>query len=187
MIRKIEHKFNHKDNPRHSAKIHSFLNFFVPESSFFSFPGSFRPCFFSPNPIYSLGASDVSQKIKNETESVSPNTVHHCRLFYPNIGYFTEILAFTKILVILPKSQLFYQTIGYFTNINLNTVLQFSCYRGLYLGYLKLRTSVDVLSIMVPNSHTNVLPFVKIQDIPNVTKEEWTWLKSSNTVSGQVF
>ena len=49
--------------------------------------------------------------------------------------------------------------------------------KGLYLGYLKLRTSVDVLSIMVPNSHTNIIPYVKIQDIPNVTREEWLWLK----------
>lgn len=52
--------------------------------------------------------------------------------------------------------------------------------KGLYLGYLKLRTSVDTLSIIVPNSHTNVLPHVKIQDVPNVTKEQWEWLKSLN-------
>lgn len=49
--------------------------------------------------------------------------------------------------------------------------------KGLYLGYLKLRTSMDVLSIIVPNIHTNVLPYVKIQDVPNLTKDEWHWLK----------
>jgi len=48
--------------------------------------------------------------------------------------------------------------------------------RGLYLGYLKLRTSVGTLSVIVPNSHTNSLPYIKIQDVPNVTKEEWQWL-----------
>ncbi|XP_057311242.1 ankyrin repeat and fibronectin type-III domain-containing protein 1-like isoform X3 [Hydractinia symbiolongicarpus] len=52
--------------------------------------------------------------------------------------------------------------------------------KGLYLGYLKLRTTMDTLSVIVPNSHTNVLPYVKIQDVPNVTKEEWKWLKNKN-------
>ena len=33
------------------------------------------------------------------------------------------------------------------------------------------------LSVIVPNSHTNILPYVKIQDVPNVTKDEWHWLK----------
>lgn len=58
--------------------------------------------------------------------------------------------------------------------------------RGLYLGYLKLRTSVDTLSIIVPNSHTNVLPNVRIQDVPNVTKEQWEWLKSLNEIESMI-
>ena len=41
---------------------------------------------------------------------------------------------------------------------------------------------MDALSIIVPNSHTNVLPHVKIHDVPNVTKEQWEWLKSLNNV-----
>ena len=56
-------------------------------------------------------------------------------------------------------------------------------HRGLYLGYLKLRTSVDTLSIIVPNAHTNVLPHVKIQDVPNVTKDQWEWLQSFSDVT----
>ncbi|XP_066934684.1 ankyrin repeat and fibronectin type-III domain-containing protein 1-like isoform X3 [Clytia hemisphaerica] len=58
--------------------------------------------------------------------------------------------------------------------------------KGLYLGYLKLRTSMDTLSIIVPNAHTNVLPHVKIQDVPNVTKDQWQWLKSFNDINGLV-
>jgi len=59
-------------------------------------------------------------------------------------------------------------------------------HRGLYLGYLKLRTSMDTLSIIVPNASTNVLPNVKIQDVPNVTKDQWEWLKSLNEIDGVV-
>jgi len=50
--------------------------------------------------------------------------------------------------------------------------------RGLYLGYLKLRTTVDALSIVVPENHPNMLPHVKIRDIPSVTKEDWLWIHS---------
>ena len=41
---------------------------------------------------------------------------------------------------------------------------------------------MDTLSLLVPNSHTNVLPYVKLQDVPIVTKEEWEWLKGLKTV-----
>ncbi|XP_065065509.1 ankyrin repeat and fibronectin type-III domain-containing protein 1-like isoform X2 [Rhopilema esculentum] len=50
--------------------------------------------------------------------------------------------------------------------------------RGLYLGYLKLRTAVDSLSIVVPETQPNLPPHVKIRDIPNVTKEDWLWIQS---------
>ncbi|XP_065658350.1 ankyrin-repeat and fibronectin type III domain-containing 1 isoform X8 [Hydra vulgaris] len=53
--------------------------------------------------------------------------------------------------------------------------------RGLYLGYLKLQTTVDTLSVIVSNRRTNMLPHVKIQDVPNVTKEEWNWIKNRNS------
>ena len=67
-------------------------------------------------------------------------------------------------------------------NFNIAFIFHFF-YRGLYLGYLKLRTSVDTLSIIVPNAHTNVLPHVKIQDVPNVTRDQWEWLQSFNDVA----
>ena len=42
---------------------------------------------------------------------------------------------------------------------------------------------MDTLSIIVPNAHTNVLPHVKIQDVPNVTKDQWEWLQSFSDVA----
>eukprot|EP00794_Sanderia_malayensis_P008924 gene8924-9876_t len=53
--------------------------------------------------------------------------------------------------------------------------------RGLYLGYLKLRAAMDSLSIVVPDLQPNLLPHVKIRDIPNVTKEDWMWIHSLGT------
>ncbi len=42
--------------------------------------------------------------------------------------------------------------------------------RGLYVAYLKLKSYVDQIHIMVPDRAPNVLPHVRIRDIPNVTK-----------------
>ncbi|KAH9514239.1 Ankyrin-repeat and fibronectin type III domain-containing 1 [Bulinus truncatus] len=48
--------------------------------------------------------------------------------------------------------------------------------KGLYLGYVKLQVSVDVLRVMVPNKTPNCVPHVKMRDLPNVSKDEWEWL-----------
>ena len=50
--------------------------------------------------------------------------------------------------------------------------------KGLYLGYLKLRSSVDQIRVLVPEKMPNVLPYVKIRECQNVSKEEWQWLQS---------
>ncbi len=41
---------------------------------------------------------------------------------------------------------------------------------GLYLGYLKLSSTLDQLSIMAPISQPNILPHVKIRDLPHVNE-----------------
>lgn len=43
-------------------------------------------------------------------------------------------------------------------------------FRGLYIGYLKLRTSVDAIHVVVQENCPNVLPHVKIRDNPNVSR-----------------
>ncbi|XP_066908676.1 ankyrin repeat and fibronectin type-III domain-containing protein 1 isoform X1 [Halyomorpha halys] len=45
--------------------------------------------------------------------------------------------------------------------------------RGLYLGYLKMRSCVDVLQVLVPAKAPNVPPHCKIRDNPHITAEEW--------------
>ncbi|XP_067005275.2 ankyrin repeat and fibronectin type-III domain-containing protein 1 [Anabrus simplex] len=53
--------------------------------------------------------------------------------------------------------------------------------RGLYLGYLKMRSSVDLIQVVVPSKSPNVLPHCKIRDNPHVSSEEWEWLKRQNS------
>lgn len=49
---------------------------------------------------------------------------------------------------------------------------------GLYLGYLKLKSSMDLISVLVPYKNPNMLPHCKIRDNPHVSREEWVWLKT---------
>ncbi|XP_064477839.1 ankyrin repeat and fibronectin type-III domain-containing protein 1-like isoform X2 [Ornithodoros turicata] len=50
--------------------------------------------------------------------------------------------------------------------------------RGLYLGYLKLKSSMDLISVLVPYKNPNMLPYCKIRNNQHVSCEEWQWLKS---------
>ncbi|CAL8142540.1 unnamed protein product [Orchesella dallaii] len=50
--------------------------------------------------------------------------------------------------------------------------------KGLYLGYLKLASSVDLLKIIVPTKSPNMLPHVKVRDNPHVSSEEWFALQN---------
>ena len=43
-------------------------------------------------------------------------------------------------------------------------------FRGLYIGYLKLRTFVDAIHVVVEENCPNVLPHVKLRDNPNVSR-----------------
>nr|XP_015211392.1 PREDICTED: ankyrin repeat and fibronectin type-III domain-containing protein 1 [Lepisosteus oculatus] len=48
---------------------------------------------------------------------------------------------------------------------------------GLYLGYLKLCSSVDQIKVLVPQRLPNVLCHFKIRDNCNVSRDEWEWLQ----------
>ncbi|XP_076120935.1 ankyrin repeat and fibronectin type-III domain-containing protein 1 isoform X2 [Alosa pseudoharengus] len=52
---------------------------------------------------------------------------------------------------------------------------------GLYLGYLKLSSSVDQIKVLVPQRTPNMLCHTRIRDNGNVSREEWEWLQ---TLSG---
>ncbi|KAF6297987.1 ankyrin repeat and fibronectin type III domain containing 1 [Rhinolophus ferrumequinum] len=48
---------------------------------------------------------------------------------------------------------------------------------GLYLGYLKLCSSVDQIKVLVTQKLPNILCHVKIRDNNNISKEEWEWIQ----------
>ncbi|KAK1794057.1 hypothetical protein P4O66_010967 [Electrophorus voltai] len=54
---------------------------------------------------------------------------------------------------------------------------------GLYLGYLKLSSSVDQIKVLVPQRTPNMLCHARIRDNWNVSRDEWEWLQ---TLSGPV-
>ena len=49
--------------------------------------------------------------------------------------------------------------------------------RGLYIGYLKLKSSVDLIRVLVPKAAPNLVPHAKVRDNPWVSSEEWQWLR----------
>ncbi|XP_068632183.1 ankyrin repeat and fibronectin type-III domain-containing protein 1 isoform X2 [Battus philenor] len=48
--------------------------------------------------------------------------------------------------------------------------------RGLYLGYLKLQSSVEVVRIVAPARTPNVPPHTRVRENPHVSAEEWDYL-----------
>lgn len=51
--------------------------------------------------------------------------------------------------------------------------------KGLYLGYLKMQSSVDQIQIVVPAKTPNILPHYKIRENSHISAEEWRFLKQS--------
>ncbi|XP_068160896.1 ankyrin repeat and fibronectin type-III domain-containing protein 1 [Antennarius striatus] len=49
---------------------------------------------------------------------------------------------------------------------------------GLYLGYLKLSSSVDQIRILVSQRTPNMLCHTRIRDNANVSRDEWDWIQS---------
>ncbi|XP_075996927.1 ankyrin repeat and fibronectin type-III domain-containing protein 1-like [Genypterus blacodes] len=49
---------------------------------------------------------------------------------------------------------------------------------GLYLGYLKLSSSVDQIKVLVSQRTPNMLCHARIRDNANVSREEWEWIQT---------
>lgn len=60
--------------------------------------------------------------------------------------------------------------------INYNQTSGTCLSRGLYFGYIKLKSSVDLIRVLVPQKAPNVLPHCRIRENPHVSLEEWKWL-----------
>ncbi|KAL4708693.1 hypothetical protein ACJJTC_017372 [Scirpophaga incertulas] len=52
--------------------------------------------------------------------------------------------------------------------------------RGLYLGYLKLQSSVEVVRVVAPTRAPNVPPHTRVRDNPHVSAEEWDYLRTQS-------
>lgn len=59
-------------------------------------------------------------------------------------------------------------------------------FRGLYLCYMKLHSSLNTIRVVVPDNLPSMLPFVHVRDNPHVTKEEWQWVKVCLTKCYQI-
>ncbi|XP_059809723.1 ankyrin repeat and fibronectin type-III domain-containing protein 1-like [Hypanus sabinus] len=57
---------------------------------------------------------------------------------------------------------------------------------GLYLGYLKLCSSVDQIKVLVPNRFPNILCHTKIRNNKNVSREEWEWLQKVSSLNDSI-
>lgn len=58
--------------------------------------------------------------------------------------------------------------------------------RGLYLGYLKLQSSVEVVRIVAPARSPNVPPHTRVRDNPHVSAEEWEYLKNQSGKADEI-
>ncbi|XP_062416101.1 ankyrin repeat and fibronectin type-III domain-containing protein 1 isoform X3 [Pungitius pungitius] len=56
---------------------------------------------------------------------------------------------------------------------------------GLYLGYLKLSSSVDQIRVLVSQRTPNMLCHSRIRENANVSKEEWDWIRSLSAAGDQ--
>ncbi|KAJ8923141.1 hypothetical protein NQ315_001695 [Exocentrus adspersus] len=64
--------------------------------------------------------------------------------------------------------------------INYHQVSSLRLGRGLYLAYLKMQSSVDLIQVVVSSKSPNMLPHCKIRDNPHVSAEEWGYLKQQH-------
>ncbi|KAF5284381.1 hypothetical protein FQA39_LY17056 [Lamprigera yunnana] len=64
--------------------------------------------------------------------------------------------------------------------INYHQVSGLKLGKGLYLAYLKMQSSVDLIQVVVPAKSPNMLPHCKVRDNPHVSEEEWRYLKGQH-------
>jgi hypothetical protein len=90
----------------------------------------------------------------------------HCSPCHPVTIQWSEC---STVFSLFSKSHLCYHLCKKSIAIN-NSGLIYFYYRGLYLGFMKLRTSVDAIHITVPRYSPNILPHVKVRDNPHVSR-----------------
>ncbi|XP_060521870.1 ankyrin repeat and fibronectin type-III domain-containing protein 1 isoform X2 [Cylas formicarius] len=64
--------------------------------------------------------------------------------------------------------------------INYHQVSGLKLTKGLYVAYLKMQSSVDMIQVVVSSKSPNMLPHCKVRDNPHVSAEEWEYLKQQH-------
>ncbi|XP_031683453.1 ankyrin repeat and fibronectin type-III domain-containing protein 1 [Oncorhynchus kisutch] len=54
---------------------------------------------------------------------------------------------------------------------------------GLYVGILKLCSTVEQIRVLVPQRLPNLLCHARVRHIPHVSRDEWAWLQSHNMLT----
>uniref|UniRef100_A0A8R1HMY2 Ras-associating domain-containing protein n=1 Tax=Caenorhabditis japonica TaxID=281687 RepID=A0A8R1HMY2_CAEJA len=88
-------------------------------------------------------------------------------------------MSFNKLLrKKMPTSAIDNMTKQLLNILNFYEASQIKLQRGLYVGYLKLHSSLNSIRVVVPDVLPSMLPFTRIRDNPHLTREEWEWIKS---------
>lgn len=78
---------------------------------------------------------------------------------------------------------------------NLQQILDFSqiekhekpLTKGLYLAYLKIQSSIDVIKILVSNERPYLLPYTKISNNPNISKYFISFMNICSELNKYIF
>lgn len=135
----------------------------------------------------SLGISDLGQFYYKPLKDSNGTMVLSCALYLKepkNSTLHTKWISMTKlqkkVTVLLedsPINEILLNSIQ--SQINFYQASKVKLSRGLYLGYLKMFSSMDSIQIVCQAKSPNVLPNCKIRDNPHISAEEWSVLKSN--------
>lgn len=135
----------------------------------------------------SLGITDLGQFYYKPMKDSNGTIVLSCALYMKDMKASTLHTKWTsmsklqkKVTVLLgdsPINEILLNSIQ--SQINYYQASKVRLSRGLYLGYLKMFSSMDTIQIVCQSKTPNVLPNCKIRDNPHVSAEEWSVLKSN--------
>ncbi|KAG5674408.1 hypothetical protein PVAND_004382 [Polypedilum vanderplanki] len=135
----------------------------------------------------SLGITDLGQFYYKPLKDANGTVVLSCSLYMKDLKtttLHTKWISMSKlqkkVTVLLddsPINEILLNSIQ--SQINYYQASKVKLSRGLYLGYLKMFSSMDTIQVICQAKTPNVLPNCKIRDNPHVSAEEWSVLKKN--------
>lgn len=135
----------------------------------------------------SLGMTDLGQFYFKPLKDSNGTIVFACSLYVKepkastlNTKWISMNKLQKKVTVLLedsPINEILLNSIK--SQINYARASKVKLSRGLYLGYLKMFSSMDSIQIVCQSKTPNVLPNCKIRDNPHISAEEWSVIKSN--------